>query len=233
MYLTLIFLIIISLFESSAQASDQITNGHLKSVYSKIDHSNFKFKEKILEDALKEKNLEDALKVFLEEWEHRRSVRSEDTDLVLNQAKSNLNLKDFNELEDSQKSRFKTNCSRCMLQEEAKLRRLEAIKSDILTKLGLKQAPNITARTLPNIPPLHKVLENFEKYSSELSDSKDDLYSPSFVMDQFMSNDHSALELKDNDDYYVNTAKAMSFATKREYSTLLHAFFFSKLIFSA
>ena len=209
------FLIIIPLDEPWVQASfskAQVLSGQSVNGASSINFSSVKSRETNLEDVFKEKNLEDALKVFVQEWENRRSSRSEDSDLGLDQTKSSLNLKDFNELEDNQKPRFQANCSRCMLQEEAKLRRLEAIKSDILTKLGLKQAPNITARSLPNIPPLHQVLENFEKYNSELSESKDNLYSPPFVMDQYASN-----EQLDHDDYYVNTAKAMSFASKRKY----------------
>ncbi|KAH7966673.1 hypothetical protein HPB49_018556 [Dermacentor silvarum] len=40
--------------------------------------------------------------------------------------------------------------------------RLQAIKAQILSKLGMKRAPNVTRRALPGIPPLHRLLDRYD-----------------------------------------------------------------------
>ncbi|XP_037510332.1 growth/differentiation factor 11 [Rhipicephalus sanguineus] len=55
------------------------------------------------------------------------------------------------------------NCTRCggaTLQSRAV--RLQAIKAQILSKLGMKRAPNVTRRALPGIPPLHRLLDRYD-----------------------------------------------------------------------
>jgi hypothetical protein len=58
-------------------------------------------------------------------------------------------------------------CSRCSLQGEARARRLLEIKNDILHKLGLKQAPNVTMRELPRMPPVNTILGRYGLLSPE------------------------------------------------------------------
>lgn len=50
-------------------------------------------------------------------------------------------------------------CNACRMHEEIRALSLEAIKEQILNKLGLKQAPNMTGRALPRIPPISKLLD--------------------------------------------------------------------------
>jgi len=52
-------------------------------------------------------------------------------------------------------------CNACKMHEEIRALSLEAIKEHILTKLGLKQAPNITGRALPRIPPISKLMDMY------------------------------------------------------------------------
>ncbi|XP_076641622.1 growth/differentiation factor 8 [Halictus rubicundus] len=52
-------------------------------------------------------------------------------------------------------------CNTCRMHEEIRALSLEAIKGQILTKLGLKQAPNMTGRALPRIPPISKLMDMY------------------------------------------------------------------------
>lgn len=47
------------------------------------------------------------------------------------------------------------------MHEEIRALSLEAIKEQILNKLGLKQAPNMTGRALPRIPPISKLMDMY------------------------------------------------------------------------
>ena len=52
-------------------------------------------------------------------------------------------------------------CNACRMHEELRALSLEAIKEQILNKLGLKQAPNMTGRALPRIPPISKLMDMY------------------------------------------------------------------------
>lgn len=52
-------------------------------------------------------------------------------------------------------------CNACRKHEEIRALSLEAIKEQILNKLGLKQAPNMTGRALPRIPPISKLMDMY------------------------------------------------------------------------
>ncbi|XP_026671545.1 growth/differentiation factor 8 [Ceratina calcarata] len=52
-------------------------------------------------------------------------------------------------------------CNACRMHEEIRALSLEAIKEQILNKLGLKQAPNMTGRARPRIPPLSKLMDMY------------------------------------------------------------------------
>ncbi|NP_998140.1 growth/differentiation factor 11 precursor [Danio rerio] len=67
-------------------------------------------------------------------------------------------------------------CSACVWREQSKVLRLETIKSQILSKLRLKQAPNISREVvnqlLPKAPPLQQLLDHhdFQGDASSLED---------------------------------------------------------------
>ena len=52
-----------------------------------------------------------------------------------------------------------SNCSSCIRREEVRMRNLEVIKDQILSKLGMRTAPNMTGRHPPRIPPLDHLLD--------------------------------------------------------------------------
>ncbi|XP_059350245.1 LOW QUALITY PROTEIN: growth/differentiation factor 8-like [Daphnia carinata] len=52
-----------------------------------------------------------------------------------------------------------SNCSSCVRREELRRRNLEVIKDQILSKLGMQRAPNMTGRLPPRIPPLDHLLD--------------------------------------------------------------------------
>lgn len=52
-------------------------------------------------------------------------------------------------------------CNACRMHEEIRALSLAAIKEQILSKLGLKQAPNMTGRPLPRIPPISKLMDMY------------------------------------------------------------------------
>ncbi|XP_059385012.1 growth/differentiation factor 11 isoform X1 [Carassius carassius] len=70
-------------------------------------------------------------------------------------------------------------CSACVWREQSKVLRLETIKSQILSKLRLKQAPNISREVvnqlLPKAPPLQQLLDHhdFQGDASSLEDFMD------------------------------------------------------------
>jgi hypothetical protein len=96
-----------------------------------------------------------------------------------------------------------------MVRDELRLISLEAIKEQILNKLGMKQAPNMTGRTPPHIPPL------------------DHLWDQHMMSDQPFKPGPSVHD--EFDDYSATTEKVIAFAQPREYSNFyfyhtLHTF---------
>lgn len=55
-----------------------------------------------------------------------------------------------------------SNCTRCGATTQSRAMQLQAIKAQILSKLGMKRAPNVTRRALPGIPPLHRLLDRYD-----------------------------------------------------------------------
>ena len=101
------------------------------------------------------------------------------------------------------------NCTRCVVHEEARSRRLETIKADILNKLGFKTAPNITSKTLPRIPHLQHL---FPGYHAGMQSDDPQLLDP---------NDENSFIDKTNQDndfeeFYVNAQRSISFAELRK-----------------
>ncbi|XP_012258139.2 growth/differentiation factor 8 [Athalia rosae] len=52
-------------------------------------------------------------------------------------------------------------CNACRMHEDIRALSLQAIKVQILSKLGLKQAPNMTGRALPKIPPISRLMDMY------------------------------------------------------------------------
>lgn len=105
------------------------------------------------------------------------------------------------------------NCTRCVRHEEAKSRRLENIKVNILNKLGLKAAPNITGKPLPRIPPLHHLLDRYNMLGDDPR-----VTGPQLLSD-FME-DQDSTQTRDNEDFedfFVSAERSISFAQQRMY----------------
>ena len=90
-------------------------------------------------------------------------------------------------------------CSACVWREQSKVLRLETIKSQILSKLRLKQAPNISREVvnqlLPKAPPLQQLLDHHD----------------------FQGDASSQDEFMEEDEYHATTESVITMASEREY----------------
>lgn len=72
-------------------------------------------------------------------------------------------------------------CSACNTHNKLRELSLEAIREEILNKLGLKQAPNMTGRAIPKIPPISKLMDMYGEIQNdgplESLESEDDNFS--------------------------------------------------------
>ena len=107
------------------------------------------------------------------------------------------------------------NCTRCQLHGDARMRRLEEIRGEILYKLGLKQAPNVTVRELRKLPPLHNILGRYGLLDDEETDANDDRQS--LADPDRMAGDMPRDEEPEFEDFYVNAEKSLSFAKNRKF----------------
>lgn len=57
---------------------------------------------------------------------------------------------------------YGANCTKCRDKDEARALRIEAIKAGILSKLGFERAPNVSAKSLPKIPPISHFLDRYQ-----------------------------------------------------------------------
>lgn len=93
-------------------------------------------------------------------------------------------------------------CSACVWREQSKVLRLETIKSQILSKLRLKQAPNISREVvnqlLPKAPPLQQLLDHHDFQGDASS------------LDDFL----------DTDEYHATTESVITMASERELQNL-------------
>lgn len=85
-------------------------------------------------------------------------------------------------------------CGSCKMREEIKSKNLEAIKSEVLRRMGFQKAPNMTGRALPHLP--SNVLSRY---------------------DQGMQSDEPIYKIgpsitEEVDDYHVKTEKVITFA---------------------
>jgi len=103
----------------------------------------------------------------------------------------------------------KSSCSACRVR-EARNQSLETIKLKILSKLNLRQAPNMTGRALPDLSELSELLErdrDRDRSSSMLGDDPAAFHAD--VAD-------------DEDDYSARTQRVIAFAQPREFALPLH-----------
>lgn len=112
------------------------------------------------------------------------------------------------------KQSYHPKCNSCVLRETARQRRLHDIQVEILKKLGLKHAPNITHKSIvPSIPPLQQVLKQYTSDDMPYEDDELMMNDPSFS--SVDSEDYDGDDDSD-EDYGVDTSKALSFAQKRK-----------------
>lgn len=61
---------------------------------------------------------------------------------------------------ESNESLAEQNCSHCGLRQAKRSYRVEAVKADILWKLRMNVPPNVTGRSLPDIPQIRRIIES-------------------------------------------------------------------------
>jgi len=88
-----------------------------------------------------------------------------------------------------------SNCSSCIQREELRKRNLEVIKDQILSKLGMRTAPNMTGRHPPRIPPLDHLLDLYGMQG----DAPQKGFQPGPVYDE------------EEDDFHARTEKIIAF----------------------
>lgn len=91
-------------------------------------------------------------------------------------------------------------CNACRMHEEIRALSLEAIKEQILNRLGLKQAPNMTGRALPRIPPISKLMDMYGMQA-----------------DQPQSQEPSITYHEQMDEYSAKTESVFALAHPRKY----------------
>lgn len=118
-------------------------------------------------------------------------------------------------------------CIRCSLQGEARDRRLAEIKHEILHKLGLKSAPNVTMREVPRLPPVNSILGSYglttpEDESVQNEDESDDFGGERVTRgmttsDGMLSDKPSDQSTNDYyEDFLINSEKSISFSRSRK-----------------
>ncbi|XP_067124995.1 growth/differentiation factor 8 [Centruroides vittatus] len=143
-----------------------------------------------VDGALYGERLEDAIKDFVDEWD-RHNNGSWKLDDVVNTFKS----EEHDNRTEDQEVQMTRNCSRCLMHDDMKALRIDAIKSEILSKLGLRHPPNISGKAVPKIPPLHQLLDQYDM-------QKDAPGEPFMPGPQFE---------EEVDDYHVTAEKLISF----------------------
>ena len=98
-----------------------------------------------------------------------------------------------------------SNCSTCIQREELRKRNLEVIKDQILSKLGMRTAPNMTGRLPPRIPPLNHLLDLYGMQG----DAPQKGFQTGPVYDE------------EEDDFHARTEKVIAFGQPRKFNSNL------------
>lgn len=109
------------------------------------------------------KKFEVALKEFVHEWDDEHDLQKDEPVRVPDSNPSVAAVVDDDSEHYSAQTETdaKVNCSKCGSSRQLRQNRLDSIKVDVLSKLGLKGPPNITVKTIPNIPPLENLLDMY------------------------------------------------------------------------
>jgi hypothetical protein len=98
-------------------------------------------------------------------------------------------------------------CSTCRFREELRNLSLQAIKEQILIKLGLKHAPNLTGRAIPKIPPIQHL---FDTYTMQGDQPPDRFFQPGITLHD------------EEDDFHAKTTMVVVVAQTCEYKNPLN-----------
>ncbi|KAF4533329.1 hypothetical protein B566_EDAN004450 [Ephemera danica] len=90
-------------------------------------------------------------------------------------------------------------CSTCRIRQELRNMSLLVIKEQILNKLGLKHAPNITGRAIPKIPPLHHLFDRYGVQGMQ-GDQPDRFFQP------------GPMKFEEDDDFHSKTTMVIAVA---------------------
>lgn len=104
-----------------------------------------------------------------------------------------------------------SNCSSCIRREELRRRNLEVIKDQILSKLGMQRAPNMTGRLPPRIPPLGHLLD---LYGMQGDAPGGGFSSGGFQTGTFYD--------EEEDDFHARTEKVIAFAQQRKFPPFIY-----------
>lgn len=99
-----------------------------------------------------------------------------------------------------------SNCSVCVSHEEIRRLSKQKIQEDILQKLGMRHAPNMTGRPKPKIPPLERLIENFG-----MQGDQPDRFQPGETFHE-------------EDDFHAKTTMVIVVAQTSEYHFCVNAF---------
>ncbi|KAH7643315.1 growth/differentiation factor 11-like protein [Dermatophagoides farinae] len=125
----------------------------------------------------------------------------------------------------SQMIRMNRNCTSCLNDEHTRQLRIESIKMNILNKLNMERAPNVSIRLLPKIPPINSMLNRFSQMMNDQSSSSSD-GTPKMMTKILGINDYfgpinnldfGTANVDDNDDdnEFVSTEKSIVFAQQQ------------------
>ena len=101
-----------------------------------------------------------------------------------------------------------SNCSSCIRREELRRRNLEVIKDQILSKLGMQRAPNMTGRLPPRIPPLDHLLDLYGMQGDAPGGGLGGSFQTGPVYDE------------EEDDFHARTEKVIAFAQQCKFFSL-------------
>lgn len=106
-----------------------------------------------------------------------------------------------------------SNCSDCDLRrEELRQRNLQLIKDQILSKLGMQTAPNMTGRLPPRIPPLERLMDLYGMQG----DSPDGWTTSSAMTHQSQPFRPGPVYDEEEDDFHARTERVIAFAQPRK-----------------
>ena len=113
------------------------------------------------------------------------------------------------------------NCSRCMEHEHARLRRIEEIKSEILSKLSMTNPPPSVNQSLPRLPIIQNLLNQQRGISLPPARKRpvsDNSFNEETNDDHLMAKDQQFPSSHDIDgeEFYVNAKSSFTFAQARK-----------------